>query len=81
MCLCFELLVFVLSLLVSRFSDSYQPSGADPYQATVTKTVVPGADRLHPLGSAVRRLVVSVAGFGAHTPPRRALLSNVLVEL
>lgn len=68
-------------MFVSGFSDSDQPSGADPHEAAVSETIVQGVDRLNPLGSGDRRLAVSVEGFGAHALPGRALLSHVLVQL
>lgn len=69
------------SVFVSGFSNSDQPSGADPHEDAVSETVVQGADWLHPLSSGNRRLAVSVEGFGAHALPGRALLSHVLVQL
>lgn len=68
-------------LCVSGFSISDQPSGVDPHKATVSETVVQGADRLHPLSSAEWRLAVSVERSGAHIAPWRALLYHVLVQL
>ena len=72
---------FLSLFSVSGFGDSDQPSGVDPDEAAVSETVIPGADWAHPLRSAGRGLEVYVARFGAHTLPRRSLLSHVLVQL
>lgn len=76
-----NLFYFIFRVFVSGFSDGDQSSGADPHKAAVAETVVQGADQPHPLGGAGRRLAVSVAGLWANAPARRALLSDVLVQL
>lgn len=68
-------------MFASGFGDGDQSSGADPYKAAVAETLIQGADQPHSLGGAGRRLAVSVARLRANAPARRALLSDVLVQL
>lgn len=80
-CYCFESFLFHLISFHSGFSDSGQSRGADPYEAAGSETVVQGADRLHPFGSADRGLALFVARLGADALKGRAFLGHVLVQL